>query len=126
MKRINRPLLLAAALSFSLPAFAAQDEREEHYKGEPARTLEEAFKNMAAYDKKLEKLIAGELTPEAMDEVHQITYTLENALQRITSEVTGLADTLEQVHQASEHNDVAVTREKGKAYLDVAKRLVRE
>lgn len=126
MNRIKRPLLLAAALSFTLPGFASPDERPAHFKGEPSTTLEEAFGNLASYNRKLETLLAGELTPQAMAEIHQITYTLENALQKIESEVDDLAETLEEVHVASEHNDTVTTREKGKVYLEVSKRLVRE
>lgn len=126
MNRIHRPLLLAAALCLSLPAIASEDERPAHFKGKPAATLEEAFDNLATYNKKLETLLESELTPQSMAEIHQLTYTLENAVRKIDSEVADLAETLEDVHLASEVNNTSVTREKGKAYLDVAKRLLRE
>ncbi len=126
MKHRHRTLLLATALSLSLPAFATDDDRADHFKGKPATTLEEAFENLSSYNKKLEKLLQGELNPLAMAEIHQLTYTLENAVKRISSEVSELADTLEEVHLATERNDTDVAREKGKVYLELARMIIRE
>lgn len=126
MKHLHRPLLLATALGLSLTAFASDDDRPDHFKGKPATTLEEAYENLASYNKKLEKLLQGELSPVAMAEIHQLTYTLENAVKRISSEVSDLADTLEEVHLATERNDTDVAREKGKAYLELARKIARE
>ncbi|NIQ08568.1 MAG: hypothetical protein GWO08_00980, partial [Gammaproteobacteria bacterium] len=73
----------------------SESERPDHFRGEPAATLEEAFENLVTYNRKLERLLDSKLTLQTMAEVHQITYTLENALQKINSEVDDLAETLE-------------------------------
>ncbi len=124
MKRVTRPVLLAMALGLS-PALASESERPDHFRGEPAATLEEAFENLVTYNRKLERLLDSKLTLQTMAEVHQITYTLENALQKINSEVDDLAETLEALHLASEHGKVGVTQKQGKDYLGVAKKITK-
>ncbi|MFO8024055.1 DUF6746 family protein [Thiohalophilus sp.] len=124
----EHPLLLAAAIILTIPAFTAQadDDMPEHFEGEPSRTLDEAFKNLTVYNKKLDKLLAGEMTPEKMGEIHILTYTLENALARIEDEVEELAETLEEVHQASERAEDDTVIQKGKIYLEGSSKLIRE
>ena len=126
MKCTNRPLMLAAALTLSVSAFAVQAERPDHFKGKEAKTLSEAYENLATYNRKLQQLLEGELTTEVMAEIHQITYTLENSLQTIDREIDGVAKTLEEVHLASERNDTAVTKEKGKQYLSRSSEIIRK
>ncbi len=46
-----------------------------------------------------------QLSAEELFEVHQLTYTLENALQKIQTEMTDIAAVLEEVYLASEKND---------------------
>ena len=89
----------------------------EHYKGEPADSLPEAIAHLSEYNSKLAALLEGELTPQAMNEIHQLTYTLENALGRMDQELDVLAETLEEVHQASEHADPSTVRQRGTDYL---------
>ncbi|TDY02623.1 DUF6746 family protein [Thiohalophilus thiocyanatoxydans] len=123
----KRPLLFAAAFALVMPTFSAQaDDEPEHFEGEPSRTLEEALNNLSVYNKKLEKLLDSGMTPEKMGEVHQLTYTLENALKRIEDEVDDLAETLEEVHLASERAEDDTVMEKGKIYLDGSGKLIRE
>ena len=71
------------ALTFSAGSWA-DTERPDHFKGEPADTLQQAVTNLSEYNARFDKLLAeDELTPMDMHEVHQLTYTLENALQKI-------------------------------------------
>ncbi|MCH8493512.1 MAG: hypothetical protein LAT53_09800 [Idiomarina sp.] len=102
---------------------AIGQDRIDHFKGEPAPTLEQALINFVAYNAKLEALLAGELQTDDMVEIHQITYTLENALERIRQDLADLADTLEEVHVASETMNYEVVREAGTIYLEVSKKL---
>ena len=124
----KRPLLLATAFVLAIPTFTAQadDDMPEHFEGEPSRTLEEAFDNLGVYNKKLEKLLDGEMTPEKMGEIHVLTYTLENALQRIEDDVDDLAEALEEVHKASERAEDDTVMQKGKIYLEGSNKLIRE
>ncbi|MDR9437237.1 MAG: DUF6746 family protein [Thiohalophilus sp.] len=125
---LKRPLLLATAFALVIPTFSAQadDDMPEHFEGEPSRTLEEAFKNLGVYNKKLEKLLDGEMTPKKMGEIHILTYTLENALKRIEDDVEDLAETLEEVHKASERAEDDTVMDKGKIYLEESGKLIRE
>jgi len=118
----SRKLTIAtAALMFSLPAFA---EEYEHYKGEPAETLEQAVANFSEYNSRLDKALAGELSPEAMNEIHQLTYTLENALDKLNEEFDDLAERLELVHEASEHADPETVEREGSIYLEKSRKVI--
>ncbi|MDY6979530.1 MAG: DUF6746 family protein [Pseudomonadota bacterium] len=123
----TRPLLLASIFALTLPTFSVNaDDEPEHFEGEPSRTLDEAFRNLAVYNKKLAKLLDGEMTPEKMGEIHILTYTLENALERIEDEVDDLAERLEEVHKASERAQDATVIQKGKIYLEGSGKLLRD
>ncbi|WP_404363313.1 DUF6746 family protein [Marinobacter sp.] len=97
-----------------------------HYKGEPSETLGQAFANLAEYNEKLEALLGSAPGPAAMAEVHQLTYTLENALGRISTELDDLAATLEEVHLASEHAAPETVLSQGREYLETSRKLLRE
>jgi len=112
---------VAASFLIAVPAFASDTD---HFKGEPSHTLEQAVTNLSKYNKKLEKVLAGDLTPEAMNEVHQLTYTLENALQKLDDEIDELEETLEKVHKASERADADTVRSAGKQYLTNSRKIV--
>ncbi|MCL5049460.1 MAG: hypothetical protein M1473_02825 [Firmicutes bacterium] len=109
------------SLFFVLPTAIAQD-RVDHYKGEPAPTLEVAMKNYVEYNQRLQAVLAKEeLTTEDMVLVHELTYTLENALERIQAELEVIAETLEEVHVASETMDFETVKASGARYLKHAK-----
>jgi hypothetical protein len=57
--------------------------------------------------------------------VHELTYTLENALETINAEFTELAKTLEATHVASESGDAKKTKEEGTRYLNTARQIVK-
>ena len=120
-----RNFAIAAATSLLIAAPAMADDDVNHYKGEPANTLEQAVANFSEYNTKLEKILAGELTPETMNDVHQLTYTLENALEKMDDELDELAETLERVHKASETSDDATVRSAGKQYLETSRKIVK-
>lgn len=113
------------ALTFSAVSWA-DTERPDHFKGEPADTLQQAVTNLSEYNARFDELLAeDELTPMDMHEVHQLTYTLENALQKIQAELTDAAEMLEEVHIASETGKPGVVAEKGQAYLQITRILVK-
>lgn len=106
---------------FSTAVFADQ-ERIDHYKGEPSPTLAVAMKNFVEYNQRLQAVLAkGELTVEDMVLIHELTYTLENALERIREDLEELAETLEEVHVASETMDYDTAKKAGALYLETAK-----
>lgn len=121
MRKQTLALLTCAALTFPVSSFA---DEVEHYEGKESANLKEAVANFSEYNEKLEKILDGELTPEAMNEVHQLTYTLENALGKINEEFDGLAVTLEEIHLASERADTDSVASNGKDYLETSRTVI--
>ncbi|MDX1538082.1 DUF6746 family protein [Arsukibacterium sp.] len=103
----------------------ADEQRPDHFKGQKATSLTEAIELFRSNNQKLQQLMQGELSPEAMVEIHQLTYTLENALEKIHSETTELKEVLEEVHLGSENMDFAKVKQQAKRYLDTATTLVK-
>ncbi|MCK5771120.1 DUF6746 family protein [Algiphilus sp.] len=115
-----RPSLLIPAFALLCAATAAQadDDRPEHFEGERSETIAEALTHLREYNAKLSTIIErDELTASEMTEIHQLSYTLENALARIEDEVEELAEVLEEVHIASEEMDRETVRKQAPAYL---------
>jgi hypothetical protein len=80
----------------------------------------------AEYNKKLSAILAKrDLAPEDMVKIHELTYTLENALDKIRAETAALAQTLEEVHVASERQDAKTVKARGQSYLRTAREIVR-
>lgn len=127
MKSSIHVLLGLLALSLSLSGTARGDgERPDHFAGKPASTLEEAVANFSEYNARLDAILAkGELSPRDVQEVHELTYTLENALDKIRAELSVLSETLETLHVASESADIAKVKAEAKNYLDRARKVVK-
>ncbi|MEQ6887394.1 DUF6746 family protein [Halomonas sp. CS7] len=116
--------LLLTALCTGLLATTAYAEGPDHFSGEPSRTLEEALTNLSDYNARLTELLAkDELSNRDLGTVHELTYTLENALARIDAEVDTMATSLEEVHLGSESVDRERVRLNGMAYLNAARPL---
>lgn len=125
MKHLSIISTTFALALVAAPALALDDQRPDHFKGEPSATLEQALENISVYNKKLAAALNGELTPQKMAEIHQLTYTLEVALQKLEDEVDDLQDVLEEVHQGSEHMDFDKVMSNGKKYLEVSGKIVK-
>lgn len=118
-------LACMALLTLSVSSMA-HSERPDHFEGKASNTLTEAVQNFSTYNAKLAELVALDtLTPHQLHEVHQLTYTLENALEKMREELAELAEVLEEVHVASEYSDAATVKARGQVYLDTAGKLVR-
>ncbi|TXS91294.1 arginase family protein [Parahaliea maris] len=118
--------LLAIALPLTLLSTGAgAAERFDHYQGAPAATIQEALSNLEAYNEFLESLLdKGESLSDAdMGKIHQLSYTLENALERIEEELDGIAANLEEVHQGSEQLQRDRVLENGSNYLKRTRQL---
>lgn len=124
MKRaiLSLPVLFAL---LTIPPLSPAEERPDHFKGLPAETLEEAVGNFSEYNGRLEEILSSEeLSAADLSAIHELTYTLENALGKINEELTALADVLEEVHLASEHNGYDDVRRHGRQYLDISRRII--
>lgn len=113
-----RPLLsLALTALIAVPAFA-DDDRIEHYQGEPSHTLEEALGNLGEYSARLQAVLAKDaLEGDDFHTIHQLTYTLENALERLEEELDAMEDDLETIHVASERGEVEKIRKAAPEYF---------
>lgn len=120
--------LSAAILAFTLASSSLvfADERPDHYQGKAAETLEQAVANFSEYNRKLAEILAKkELVAADMHKVHELSYTLENALEKIRDELDDLEDVLEEVHEASESADIAEVKKYGQIYLDTARKIIK-
>lgn len=127
---VNSLCVAVAALTcigLAVPASASGglEGRPKHFKAAPSETLDQALGNLREYNARLASVLAGPVDDAAMVEVHQLTYTLENALKRLDAEVEQLAETLEKVHVGSEKLDREVVQRNGRVYLENAAKLVR-
>lgn len=121
-------VLLSASLAFTTPGvlLASDDDRPDHFKGEPSETLEQAVRNFSEYNQKLANMLQQQnLSAEELYRIHNLTYTLENALGKIEDEIEILEEVLEEVHKASERADADTVSARGKVYLDKAQTLIK-
>lgn len=108
----------------ALPHDPEDVERIEHFKGLAAPDWATAVAHLQEYNQQLTDILARQdLGHEDMDRVHQLTYTLENAVERIQGDLQILADALEEVHLASESDDVQRLRSNAAIYLEHSQRL---
>lgn len=113
---------VVATVLLALPAIAGETD---HFKGQPANTLEQAVANISEYNNQLETLLTSELSPEVLGQIHILTYTLENALEKLDDSIDQLEDTLEKVHKASEHADSETVQSAGKQYLSNSRKIIK-
>ncbi len=120
-----RFVLIAAVIAFSASSGVSASDRVDHFQGKPAETLEEAVANFSQYNQRLEGLLSkNTLSQDDLFQIHELTYTLENALEKINAEFAELADTLEELHVASETGDADGAKRHGDAYLDTARKVI--
>jgi hypothetical protein len=125
--KLNRLLLVPLlCVSFSVNVLASDNDRPEHFKGLMPKDIKEAVEHFSEYNAKLGNIIAQKhLSPEDLHTVHELTYTIENALGMLSNELGLLAETLEAVHIASEHADPKTVQEQGQRYIDGAKKIIK-
>lgn len=109
-----------------LPQSIYADSRPDHFKGKTSETWEQALHNLSEYNQKLDDILKKDLSKQDMVEIHKLSYTLENALERIKHEVAQMAEVLEDIHIASEQLDSNVIKEKGPQYLARSKVLLKD
>ncbi|MBI1263268.1 MAG: hypothetical protein GC187_00870 [Alphaproteobacteria bacterium] len=120
MKMYVMVAVLAAALA--APAALASDD-DDHFEGLPAQTLDEALINLRTSLPVLKTTLEGELDAVSMNAIHELTYTLESAMERVRLEVVALQTELEALHLASEQWEADAVRSHGAAFSHGASRL---
>lgn len=116
------PALLITVLSASFNAIA--DEEYRHFPAVASPDLATAVCNLHGYNKKLKAILDKEkLDALDMVKIHELTYTLEDAVAKIQSELTDVAENLEGVHKASERIDQKAIDSYGSPYMAMTKLL---
>ncbi len=123
MKNVIKGAVLAVSLAVAGGAMA--DDRPDHFKGLAAPDLQTAVANFSEYNKRLEKALSGELTDADLMKIHELTYTLENALEKINDDLEDLADTLEEVHIASETFKRDELKKVAPQYLETSRQIIK-
>ncbi len=114
---VTSAIIFVCAFGFSTWALASED-RPEHFKGKVSETLDQALAHFSEHNQRLAKIMAKEsLSPEDIALVHELTYTLENALQKMKADFSALTNNLENVHLASETTDGAKVKARALQYL---------
>lgn len=120
MKVIYPSLALLLALGGTVAAEEMSPKGRPHFEGKQAESFAEALQNFETANEQLEEYLDdGSPAPADLAHIHELTYTLENALKVIRSELSDLAITLEEVHLASERGDTEIVVEAGRKYLSV-------
>lgn len=114
-----KKLLIMTTSAFCLNIGTVQaEEKYNHFPALDAPTTSAALCNLAAYNERLKAIVNKKsLTPEDMVKVHELTYTLENAVIKLQNELETIAVDLEKVHKASEHLDSKTIETSGQKYL---------
>lgn len=117
MKKFLPVTIIAISLIIPTMTFASE-ERHDHFKGKPSDTIDQALANFSEHNKQLAGILAKDsLSPRDIADIHKLTYTLENALKKMNTDFSALADTLENVHKASETTDGEKVKARGLQYL---------
>lgn len=115
--------LTATLLSFSMMNISYADP-VEHFQGKEAESLVQAVSNFNKGNQRLEKLLSQDtLSAADLAAIHELTYTLENALAKINTDLDQLALTLEELHLGSEDNDSVRVKKEGDKYMAFIKDL---
>ncbi|KZY64734.1 hypothetical protein A3742_01630 [Oleiphilus sp. HI0071] len=117
-------LLSTLVLSLSIGS-AAYGEQPEHFKGKTFTELSQAVAVFNDYNQRFEDKLNGELDSLALHEIHELTYTMEDALAFITSSMYTVAEDLEAVHQATEYANADKVRESGARYLNASRQIIK-
>ncbi|WP_068586471.1 DUF6746 family protein [Thiomicrospira sp. WB1] len=123
MKSIKQWAL--ACLAGNLMAGMAWASDDEHFEGLKPATYAQAQAYLREYNAKLAALAEdGTINPAEMGEIHQLTYTLENSLERMEEEMERIEEVLERVHQGSEHGEYDAVLKHTHDYLDASDVLI--
>lgn len=113
-----------ASLMVVVSSFSVQAADVDHFKGAASPDLQSALCNLQKFDKKMAKLVGKKkMEMEDLAEIHELTYTLEVAVQRVQSEMNVVAEELEKAHKGSEVLAEAKVKKAAKEYLDRTKLL---
>ena len=110
--------VIAVLIGTTLFSANASDD-DAHFKAIVSTDIASALCNLKTYNAELQQ-VTGEKDVDTMGmlKVHELTYTLENALQKIQAELTTIAADLEEVHQSSESHDQTKVKSYTEKYIN--------
>ncbi|MDP5187519.1 DUF6746 family protein [Alishewanella sp. SMS8] len=111
------------ALCYFPATLVQASDRPAHFSGKAVSDVQQASKVFLEKNTELANLLAGELNPTSVTAIHQLTYTLENALALIPNTNDQIKAALEEVHLGSEYMDYERVKRNGATYLQLAKSL---
>jgi|AntRauMFilla1563_2_1112583.scaffolds.fasta_scaffold29718_1 hypothetical protein len=113
-------IFAAFCLTLSAASFASDDRQYDHFPGLKAPTMAIALCNISRYNELLAQIIQkDEISVADMTNVHELTYTLENAIGKLSEDLLEAKVDLEQVHLASETLQVAIIKRHADLYLAI-------
>jgi len=108
--------LLSVAVFQPQVTFASDEIKIDHYGAKEFANTEEALAGLLSTSNEMASIVAAaELDATKMEQIHQISYTTENALAKIGVD-KALVAALEEVHLASEEHDPVDLKNKFIAY----------
>lgn len=122
--KLNTLIATGAYAIFLLIATTVQasEKRPAHYDGAAISSWSQAQEHLIKSNQELAEILAQEtLTHKDGAKVHELTYTLENALEYMEDFIENVAEQLEEVHVASERAELDKIKSTGEVYLKNAK-----
>ena len=125
-KLLHLTAIVALAGAINSAAFAEEDhdhdhgeERVQHYQGKEFKTAQEALESLKSDNEKIAAILESEtLAGSQLEKIHQISYGLEDGIDKLIAEKAGDAEKLatidesiQAVHYASENHEEAKVRE---------------
>jgi DNA repair ATPase RecN len=100
---------------------------DDHFPAVESEDLNAALCNLERYNRNLQSIVNQDpLLALDMVKVHELTYTLENALAQIQKDLVVIAEDLEKVHKASEALNPDVIKQFSNKYLVKTTELVQQ
>ncbi|TQV81220.1 hypothetical protein FKG94_08945 [Exilibacterium tricleocarpae] len=117
-KKIALPFVLILSLFVGNTHADTDSTSIRHYKGADVGDYQQATSLLKTYNETLQAILKKEtLTSTDAGNIHKLTYTLENALEKMRSDIVKTAEILEELHLSSERNDVDKMKKFGNDYL---------
>lgn len=120
-----KKLLITSIAVWATMQIAHAEERYNHFPSLESADMYTAVCNIKNYNEKLASIVnKSEMSVEEMAKVHELTYTLENAVNFLKGYLEQVSIDLEDVHKASERFDQKVIKDSGSEYLESTSKLL--
>ncbi len=122
---MKRALVTVIGTLLILASTAKADEKYNHFPSLDSPDTATALCNLAKFNEKLKVIETKKsMTAEDMVKVHELTYTLENAVIRLQKDLDTIAVDLEKVHKASEVLAEKTIKQSGEDYLSATNNIL--